>query len=152
MSEDTALARTLHGLVHDLLGYLDEWPDDEADPVAVARFRNEGGDTDPESLPAAVGLLVDLMWWLDTCDDDEVESHIAVKVGESAVSGVDDLPQARRQRLLAVLADLAAAEPHDGRAYELRFFPFAMGLVEDEPEEDAPAPREYVRPADRQHA
>ena len=148
---DAALARTLYDLVHDVSGYLEDHPADEVGPGAVARFRDDAGDPDPTSLPAVVGLLVDLLWWLDTCDD-EVESRVAVKAGESAVSGIDDLPDDQRERLVAVLAELAAAEPHEGRAYELRFFPYAVNLIEDEPEEDAPAPRVYVPRADRHHA
>jgi hypothetical protein len=36
---DAALARLLRGLVADLLGWLDDYPDDQVDPHAVASIR-----------------------------------------------------------------------------------------------------------------
>jgi hypothetical protein len=162
--DDTALARVLYGVVEGSLAWLDDYPSDQVDPAGVARFRDgagwvlgrlpsaqrerlAAGDPDPASLPVVAGLLVDLMWWLDTRDDDEVDPHLAVKLQESAA--VDDLPDGQRQRLLDIVNDLAATEPHDARRFELRFFPFAIGLVDDEPDGDPPAPRDWIHPADR---
>jgi hypothetical protein len=96
-----------------------------------------------------VGVVVDLAWWLDTCDEDGVDSHVVVKLLESAVADLDELPAAHRRRLLDVLEDLAAAEPHEGRRYELRLFPFATGLTDEEFDDDPPAPREWTPPAAR---
>lgn len=50
---------------------------------------------------------------------------------------------------LEVLDEGAAAEQHDGRRYELRFFPFAMGLVDEEPDAEEPPVREWVHPEAR---
>ena len=163
---DTDLTRTLHRLVTGLLDWLDEIPADQVDPEAAARIRGSvdwviaqlpageqvrlaSGDPDPKSLPVVVGLLVDVVWWLDTCDEDEVDSHLAVKMLEDGLVDLDDLPDAQRDRLVAVLAALAVSEPHDTRRYQLRFFPFGMNLTDDEPEDDEPTPRDWVSPQAR---
>jgi hypothetical protein len=166
VDRDAALAHGLHRLVIDVLAWLDDYPDDQVDPNAVATLRQSidwvlrrlpaqqrdrlaAGDPDPASLKAAIGLVVDLMWWLDTCEEDEVDSHVAVKLQESGGVHLDELPPEQRERLLEVLRELAAEEPHAGRRYELRCFPFWMGLVEEEPDDEAPAVREWVRPEAR---
>ncbi|MFC6022949.1 hypothetical protein ACFP2T_43215 [Plantactinospora solaniradicis] len=163
---DAALARLLHSLVADLLRWLDDYPDDQVDPEVVASIRQSidwvierlpaerrdrlaSGDPDPAALKTVTGLVVDLLWWLDTCEDEEVDPHVAVKLQESSAAYVDDLSDERRRRLLEVLEELAATEQHDGRRYELRFFPYAMGLVADEPDVEEPPVREWVRPEAR---
>jgi hypothetical protein len=163
---DAALARLLHGLITDLRRWLDDYPDDQVDPSAVASIRRSvswvierlpadrrdrlaSGDPDPAALMTVTGLFVDLLWWLDTCEDNELDSDVAVKLQESAAAYVDELTDEQRRRLLEVLNELAAAEHHDRRRYELRFFPFAVGLVEDEPDAETPPVREWVRPEDR---
>ncbi|MFU8849396.1 hypothetical protein ACNAW0_00145 [Micromonospora sp. SL1-18] len=163
---DAALARLLHSLVADLLTWLDDYPDDQVDPNAVASIRQSidwvidrlpaerrdrlaSGDPDPAVLKTVAGLFVDLLWWLDTCGDEEVDSHVAVKLQESSVDYVDGLSDEQRRRLIEVLDELAAAEQHDGRRYELRFFPYAMGLVDEEPDAEEPRVREWVHPEAR---
>ncbi|WP_432970569.1 hypothetical protein [Dactylosporangium sp. CA-233914] len=163
---DAVLARLLHSLVRDLLGWLCEYPDDRVDPNAVVSIRRSidwvierlpaeqrrrlaTGDPDPASLETVTGLLVDLVWWLDTCDDDDVDPDVAVKLLESGLTDVDALSDGQRQRLLEVLDQLAASEQHDGRRYQLRCFPFEMGLVDDEPDDEEPPVREWVRPEAR---
>ena len=163
---DAALARLLHGLVMDLLTSLDDYPDDEVDPDAVVSIRQStdwvigrlpaeqrdrlaSGSSDPATLKTAIGLFVDLMWWLDTCEDDEVDPDVAVKLLENSVAYVDGLSDEQRRRLLQIVDELAASEQHDGRRYELRLFPFATGLVDDEPDDEEPRVREWVRPEAR---
>lgn len=163
---DAALAGLLHGLVADLLKWLDDYPDDQVNPNAAAsiqqsidwvierlpaerRERLASGDPDPAALMTVTGLLVDLLWWLDTCEDDEVDPDVAVKLQESGAAYVDELTDEQRRRLLEVVDGLAAVEQHDGRRYELRFFPFAIGLVDDEPDAEMPPLRVWVRPEDR---
>jgi hypothetical protein len=149
VDDDAALARVLHGIHTGVLDWLDWYPVDQVDPAAVAAFRRAVGEPDPTSLTAAAGAVVDLVWWLDTCEEDEVDSHVVVNLLESGVADLDELPPTQRRRLLDVLEDLAAAEPHEGRRYELRVFPFAIGLTEEEFDDDPPAPREWVPPARR---
>ncbi|MEV5085937.1 hypothetical protein AB0K74_47120 [Streptomyces sp. NPDC056159] len=88
-------------------------------------------DRDPLG-PALTGLLVDLVWWLESCEDEEVDPDSAVKMMESVGWVLLQLPSDQRQRLLQVLADLAEAEQDPARHEFLESFPFAIGLVEDQ--------------------
>jgi hypothetical protein len=158
-ADDAALARLLHRHRADLLTWLDDYPADQVDPAAVASVRRSidwvmeqlpGGPGDRlDSLRTAVGLLVDLMWWLDTCGDDEVDPFAAVKLQESTGACLDELSAEQRRRLVEVLDDLAASEHHAGRRYEIRVFAFAMGIAGDEPADQAPAARKWIRPEER---
>jgi hypothetical protein len=87
-------------------------------------------DTDP-LVPALTGLLVDIVWWLESCGDEEVDPDSAVKMMESLGWVLLQLPSNQRKRLLQVLADLAEAEQHPARREFLESFPDAIGMVED---------------------
>lgn len=87
-------------------------------------------DADP-LVPVLTGLVVDMAWFLDTCEDDEVDPHSAVKMMESVSWVLLQLPADQRVRFLQVLKDLAEAEPDSGRRAYLESFPFACGMVED---------------------
>lgn len=86
-------------------------------------------DRDP-LVPALTGLLVDFVWWLDSCGDEEVDPDSAVKVMESVGWVLLQLPSDQRERLLQVLADLAEAEQDPARREFLESFPDAIGMVE----------------------
>ncbi|MEV4230260.1 hypothetical protein AB0J81_24800 [Streptomyces bobili] len=88
-------------------------------------------DRDP-LVPALTGVLVDVMWWLESCGDEEVDPDSAVKVMESVGGELLRLPSGQRERLVQVLTDLAEAEENPVRRDFLKSFPFAVGLVEDE--------------------
>ena len=164
--DDAVLARLLVGHLADLLTWLDDYPADQVDRSAVASIRESitwvinqapaeqraglaSGNPDGTALRTAAGLLVDVMWWLETRPDDEVDEWAAGKIQESTAASVAALSDRQRRRLLEILADLAAAERHDVRRYELRFFPFACGLLDTEPDERAPLVRGWVKPEDR---
>ncbi|WP_437098740.1 hypothetical protein [Streptomyces sp. enrichment culture] len=83
-------------------------------------------------VPALAGLVADTFWFLDSCEDDEVDRDSAVKMMESVGGELLRLPLDQRDRLLQVLADLAEAEPNPARREFLQSFPFACGLVEEE--------------------
>ncbi|MCT2546796.1 hypothetical protein [Streptomyces atratus] len=87
-------------------------------------------DTDP-LVPVLAGLVVDVVWFLDSCEDDEVDPDSAVKMMESVSWVLTRLPQNQRDRFLTVLEDLAEAETAPGRREFLETFPFACGLVEE---------------------
>ena len=77
--DDADLARVLHRHVDDVFTWLADSPADEVDPAAVAAVRRsldrvtaQRAAGPPDPLRTAVGLLADVMWWLDTCGDDEV--------------------------------------------------------------------------------
>ncbi|MGW0633675.1 hypothetical protein [Streptomyces sp. NPDC002758] len=83
-------------------------------------------------VPALTGLLVDVVWFLDGCGDEEVDPDSAVKMMESVGWVLLQLPSDQRERLLQVLADLAEAEQDPARREFLESFPFAIGMVEDQ--------------------
>ncbi|MFJ1584631.1 hypothetical protein ACIOC1_15080 [Streptomyces sp. NPDC088197] len=89
-------------------------------------------DTDP-LVPVLAGLVVDIVWFLDSCEDDEVDPDSAVKMMESVAWVLGRLPQDQRDRMLQVLVDLAEAEETPSRREFLEKFPVALGLI-DEPE------------------
>jgi hypothetical protein len=88
-------------------------------------------DRDP-LVPALTGVLVDVVWWLESCGDEEVDPDSAVKVMESVGGELLRLPSGQRERLVQVLSELAKAEEDPVRRDFLKSFPFAIGLVEDE--------------------
>ncbi|MEV5313715.1 hypothetical protein [Streptomyces sp. NPDC052610] len=88
-------------------------------------------DMDP-LVPALAGLVVDVVWFLESCGDDEVDPDSAVKMLEGVGGELLRLPPDQRARLLRVLTGLAEAEPNSARREFLESFPFACGLV-DEP-------------------
>lgn len=81
-------------------------------------------------VPALTGLLVDVVWWLDSCGDEEVDPDSAVKMMESVGWVLLQQPMDQRHRLLQVFADLAKAEQDPARRQFLESFPFAIGMVE----------------------
>ncbi|MFD0067265.1 hypothetical protein [Streptomyces sp. NPDC056690] len=86
-------------------------------------------DRDP-LVPALTGLLVDVMWWLESCGDDEVDPDSAVKMMESVGWVLLQLSSDQSQRLLQVLTDLAESEQEPARREFLESFPFAIGMAE----------------------
>ncbi|MGI5514650.1 hypothetical protein [Streptomyces sp. CA-106131] len=56
---------------------------------------------------ALTGMLVDVVWWLESCGDEEVDPDSAVKMMESVGWMLLQLPSDRRERLSQVPADLA---------------------------------------------
>lgn len=93
------------------------------------------GEIDP-LVPTLAGLVVDIVWWLDSCGDDEVAPDSAVKMAENVAWVIGNLPDGQQQRLIDVLGELADAEENPARARQLRTFPFTCGLVEDKSDAD----------------
>ncbi|MEV5783941.1 hypothetical protein AB0L42_23465 [Streptomyces sp. NPDC052287] len=88
-------------------------------------------DRDP-LVPALTGLLVDVVWWLKSCGDEEVDPDSAVKMMEGVGEALLQLSSDQRQRLLQVVADLAEAEQNPARREFLESFPFSIGMVEEQ--------------------
>jgi hypothetical protein len=93
--------------------------------------------------------VVDLRWWLDSSGDDEIDPDTAVKMMESVTWVLNRLPPSQRDRFLVVLDDLADTEPDPARRRVLQAFPFASGLVDDEPARPAEPWTAWVHPAAR---
>lgn len=88
-------------------------------------------DIDP-LVPALTGLVVDLTWFLDSCDDDTLNPDDAVKMLESVVCVFHQLPQEQRVRFLQVLRQIAEAETDPGRRTFLEEFPESFDLLDDQ--------------------
>jgi hypothetical protein len=173
----TALLSTLNRLVIDLVGWLGDYPDDQVSPEALPTIKDAidwvarrlpseqrrrlaelaaagpqstvvADEVDTDVLEVVVGLLVDVMWWLDTCSDKEVDPDTAVKLLESAAGVLDRLPDSLNRRLLDILGELAAREQYAARRDQIRLFPFHTGLVEEQPD-DEPSAGAWVHPAER---
>ncbi|MCX5089463.1 hypothetical protein OOK36_11290 [Streptomyces sp. NBC_00365] len=56
-------------------------------------------DRDP-LVPALTSLLVDVVWWLESCGDEEVDPDSVVKMMESVGGELLRLPSGQRERLL----------------------------------------------------
>ncbi|GLW69582.1 hypothetical protein Kpho02_18810 [Kitasatospora phosalacinea] len=89
-------------------------------------------DTDP-LVPVLAGLVVDVVRFLDDCEDDEVDPDSAVRMTEDACRVLKQLPPEQLDRFLAVPAGLAAAEPDPRRREFLAEFPSSCGLVPEGP-------------------
>ncbi|MEU3597473.1 hypothetical protein ABZ714_01865 [Streptomyces sp. NPDC006798] len=87
-------------------------------------------DQDP-LVSTLTSTLIDVVWWLETCDDDEVDPDSAVKTMENVAATLADLPPAHHERLLETLATLADREPDPERREFLESFPSDFGLVDD---------------------
>lgn len=83
-------------------------------------------------VPALAGLIVDVVWFLESCDDDDVDPDSAVKMMEGVSGELLRLSPDQRDRLLQVLTDLTEAESDPARREFLASFPFACGLVEEQ--------------------
>jgi hypothetical protein len=89
--------------------------------------------TDP-LVPVLAGLVIDVAWYLDRCDDDEVGPDTAVKMLESIGSVLEELPQDQHDRMLKALTDMVGAEQDPERREFLEGFLADLGFA-DEPEE-----------------
>ncbi|MER5517269.1 hypothetical protein [Streptomyces sp. NPDC002763] len=88
-------------------------------------------DRDP-LVPALTGLLVDVVWWLESSGDEEVDPDSAVKMMEGVGGVLLQLPSDLRRRFVQVLADLAEAEQDPARREFLELFPFSIGMAEEQ--------------------
>ncbi|MDI2129137.1 hypothetical protein [Yinghuangia seranimata] len=84
-------------------------------------------------VPVLAGLVVGIVSWLEGCDDHEVDPDSAVKMLESVAWVLEDLPAEQQERLVHVLNEMADGSPNPDWGYRLRLFPYACGLVADEP-------------------
>ncbi|MGW4759324.1 hypothetical protein [Streptomyces chartreusis] len=83
-------------------------------------------------MSALAGLVVDAVWFLESCGDDEIDPDSAVKMVEGVGGALLRLPLDQRDRLLQVLTDLAEVEPDPARREFLESLPSACGLVEEQ--------------------
>ncbi|MGA5069303.1 hypothetical protein ACPB9E_37115 [Streptomyces exfoliatus] len=75
--------------------------------------------------------LVDVLWFIEGSEDEQMDQDDAVKVMEGAAHVVSTLPNDQQQELIALLGTMAAAETNPARREFLEEFPDGFGLIDD---------------------
>ncbi|MFJ3825985.1 hypothetical protein [Streptomyces nodosus] len=81
---------------------------------------------------ALAEALVDVLWFIEGSDDEQMDPDDAVKVLEGVAHLVSTLSSDQRQELMDLVGAMAAAEPDPARRKFLEGFPEGFGLIEDE--------------------
>ncbi|MEU1863713.1 hypothetical protein [Streptomyces gardneri] len=77
--------------------------------------------------------LVDVLWFIDGSEDEQMDQDDAVKVMEGVARVVSTLPNDQQQELIALLGEMAAAETNPACREFLVEFPEGFGLIDDLP-------------------
>ncbi|MET9735176.1 hypothetical protein ABZZ79_32435 [Streptomyces sp. NPDC006458] len=75
--------------------------------------------------------LVDVLWFIDGSQDEQMDQDDAVKVMEGVSRVVSTLPSDQQQELIGLVEELAAAESNPARREFLEEFPEGFGLIND---------------------
>ncbi|MFH8224316.1 hypothetical protein ACH4C2_34970 [Streptomyces sp. NPDC018057] len=84
----------------------------------------------PSLTRALAEALVDLVWFLESADEDHMDQDDAVKALEGVAAVVDRLSPSQRGEFRHVVRAMTAAEADPGRRGFLEAFPDGFGLVE----------------------
>lgn len=84
----------------------------------------------PSLTHALAEALVDVTWFIDGTDDEQMDEDDAVTALEGVAAVVDRMSEAQRAELLDVLEAMAAAEADPRRRAFLETFPEDFGVVE----------------------
>ncbi|WP_260462086.1 DUF4259 domain-containing protein [Streptomyces lateritius] len=85
----------------------------------------------PSLTRALADALVDVLWFIDGSEDEQMDQDDAVKVMEGVVHVVSTLSSNQQQELIALLGEMAAAETNPARREFLEGFPEGFGLIDD---------------------
>lgn len=85
----------------------------------------------PSLTHALARTLVDLAWFVEGADDEQMDPDDAVKALEGVAAGLDHLSDGQRSELLDLLGAMARAESDPARREFLEGFPSGFGLVDD---------------------
>ncbi|MFF8883936.1 hypothetical protein [Streptomyces flaveolus] len=84
------------------------------------------------SLTRALGeALVDVLWFVEGSEDEQMDQDDAVKVLEGVAHRITSLSDAQRHELVELVGEMAAAETDPARRGFLEQFPEGFGLVDD---------------------
>lgn len=75
--------------------------------------------------------LVDVLWFIDGSEDEQMDPDDAVKVLEGVGHVVSTLPNDQRQELIELVGEMAADETNPSRREFLEEFPEGFGLIGD---------------------
>ena len=85
----------------------------------------------PSLTRAVAEALVDVLWFIDGSEDEQMDQDDAVKVMEGVAHVVSTLSKDQQQELIALLGEMAAAETNPARREFLEEFPGGFGLIDD---------------------
>jgi hypothetical protein len=85
----------------------------------------------PSLTRALAEALVDVLWFIDGSEDEQMDQDDAVKVMEGVAHVVGTLPSDQRQELIELVGEMAAAEGDPARREFLEEFPEGFGLIDD---------------------
>ncbi|MFI6063468.1 hypothetical protein [Streptomyces sp. NPDC051286] len=80
---------------------------------------------------ALTEALVDMTWFIDGADDEQMDLDDAVKALEGVAAVLKQLSSDQRRDLLDVLGEMAEAETDSARREFLEAFPQDFGLVDE---------------------
>ncbi|MFJ8016775.1 hypothetical protein [Streptomyces sp. NPDC096339] len=85
----------------------------------------------PSLTRALAEALVDVLWFIDGSEDEQMDQDDAVKVMEGFAHVVSTLPSDQRQELIELVGEMAAAEDDPARRGFQDAFPEGFGLIDD---------------------
>jgi hypothetical protein len=86
----------------------------------------------PSLTRALAEALVDVLWFIEGSEDEQMDPDDAVKVLESVAHLVSKLSGAQRRELMDLLGTMAEDETDLARREFLEGFPKGFGLLEDQ--------------------
>ncbi|MEU9362077.1 hypothetical protein AB0D35_28810 [Streptomyces sp. NPDC048301] len=89
--------------------------------------------TNPSLTRALADALVDVLWFIDGSEGEQMDQDDAVEVTEGVAHLVSTLPSDQQQELIALLREMAATESNPARRAFLKEFPEGFGLIDDMP-------------------
>ncbi|MER7492135.1 hypothetical protein ABT033_05700 [Streptomyces pharetrae] len=85
----------------------------------------------PSLTRALAEALVEVLWFVEGCEDDQMDPDDAVKVLEGAAHLMGGLSVDQRGELLDLLGEMVEEEADPDRREFLEDFPEGFGLVDD---------------------
>lgn len=85
----------------------------------------------PSLTHALAEALIDVLWFIDSSEDEQMDSDDAVKALEGVAHLIGTLPNDQQQGMIALLGEMAAAETNPARREFLEKFPEGFGLIGD---------------------
>ncbi|WOX20305.1 hypothetical protein [Streptomyces solicathayae] len=85
----------------------------------------------PSLARALAEALVDVLWFIDGSEDEQMDQDDAVKVMEGVAHAVSTLHSDQRKELIELVSEMAAAESNLARRQFLEEFPEDFGLIDD---------------------